>query len=186
MPNGASIGTKDGRMIINRGAEIGATMVFGGAAGGKAIGTQAGRIFLGTESAYNIGAGIIGKDVAQPNEQGNARQMPIWERGLRVAGGVFGARQTTNTKAGTPNSITNKAVDKLDDIFKNSTIKPHGEFVTPLGLRVKTNSNGVSENILLPKALTEKLPVGRRNLNSHEDVSDVQEGKEIVYAILEN
>lgn len=42
---------KDGRQVINTGAEITSTILLGGAAGGKAIATQAGRIFLGTESA---------------------------------------------------------------------------------------------------------------------------------------
>lgn len=129
---------KDGRLVINRGAEIGATILLGGAAGGKAIGTQAGRIFLGAESAYNIGAGIAGKDITQTDEQGNSRQMPMWERGLRVTSGIFGARQTIKTEVGTPSSITNKAVDKLDEIFKNNrTIKQQGELITPEGLRIK-------------------------------------------------
>jgi len=47
-------GNKDGRQMINRGSEIGATIAMGGAMGGKAIATQADRIFLGTESAYNM------------------------------------------------------------------------------------------------------------------------------------
>lgn len=93
---------------------------------------------MGTESAYNIGAGIAGKDVTRADENGNARQMPIWERGLRVTGGVFGARQTINREIATPNSITNKAVDKLDEIFKNNrTIKQQGELITSEGLRIK-------------------------------------------------
>lgn len=132
---------KDGRMVINRGAEIGTTILLGGAAGGKAIGTQAGRIFLGTESAYNIGAGIFGRDVTQPDAQGNARQMPMWERGLRITGGVFGARQTIKTEIATPNSTTNRAADKLDDVFKNTpTFKPQGEFVTPQGFGIGRNT----------------------------------------------
>lgn len=64
--------------------------------------------------------------------------MPTWERGLRVAGGIFGARQTINTEIAAPTSITNKTVDKLDDIFKNNpTFKPQSEAVTPEGLRVR-------------------------------------------------
>lgn len=102
------------------GVQVGAYNIGVGAADGKAIGTQAGRIFLGIESSYNIGAGIIGKDVTQTDEQGNARQMPLWERDLRVMGGIFGARQTIKTEIATANSSTNRAVDKLDDIFKNT------------------------------------------------------------------
>lgn len=133
---------KDGRMVINTGAEITSTILLGGAAGGKAIGTQAGRIFLGGESAYNIAAGTIGKDVTQTDGQGDARQMPWYERGLRVTGGIFGARQTINTEIAAPNSITNRAVDKLDDIFKNPpTIKPQSEFITPEGFRIKAAAN---------------------------------------------
>lgn len=133
---------KDGRMYINTGAEITSTIVFGGAAGGKAIGTQAGKIFLGTESVYNIAAGTIGKDVTHPDAQNNARQMPWYEQGLRVTGGIFGARQAINTEIAAPNSITNRAVDKLDDIFKNNpTFKPQGELVTPEGFRIKAATN---------------------------------------------
>ncbi len=59
--------------------------------------------------------------------------MPWLERGLRVTGGVFGARQVINTEIATPNS----AVNKLDDIFKNNSPKLQAEMVTPNGFRVK-------------------------------------------------
>lgn len=64
--------------------------------------------------------------------------MPWYERGLRATGGIFGARQTINAEIATPNSITNRAVDKLDDIFKNnSTLKPQTEALTTEGFRIK-------------------------------------------------
>lgn len=81
---------------------------------------------------------LAGKDVTQTDEQGNNRQMPMWERGLRVTGGVFGALQTINTEIATPNSITNRAVDKLEDIFKNLP-KTQTELITPEGLKVKVS-----------------------------------------------
>lgn len=132
---------KDGRMYANKGGEIAATIAFGGIFGGKAIATQTGRNLIGLESAYNLGAGIAGKDITQTDERGNIRQMEWTERGLRIAGGLFGARQTIKTEISTTNSLTNKAVDKLDDIFKNNSFKTQGEFVTPEGFRIKTQSN---------------------------------------------
>lgn len=132
---------KDGRMLANKGGEIIATGVFGGILGGKAITTQGGRILLGTESSYNIGAGLFGKDITQTDAQGNPRQMEWLERGTRIAGGIFGARQTIKTEISTPKSFTNRATDKLDDIFKNTpTFKPQNEFITPDGFRVGQNS----------------------------------------------
>ncbi len=124
---------KDGRMLINKGAEIGATITFGGMAGSRALATQTGRFLLGTEAAYNIGAGIGGKDITQTDANGNARQMPLFERSVRVTGGLFGARSVINAEITAPNS----AVNKLDDIFKNNTPKPQAEMVTPNGFRVK-------------------------------------------------
>ncbi len=59
--------------------------------------------------------------------------MPLLERGLRVTGGLFGARQVVKTEISTPNS----AVNKLNDIFKSSSPKPQAEMVTPNGFRVK-------------------------------------------------
>ncbi len=133
---------KDGRMLINKGAEIGATITFGGMAGSRALATQSGRFLLGTESAYNIGAGIGGKDITQTDANGNARQMPLLERGLRVTGGLFGARSVINAEIAAPNS----AVNKLDDIFKNNTPKPQAEMVTPNGFRVKVPQTNKSVN----------------------------------------
>jgi hypothetical protein len=124
---------KDGRMLINKGAEIGATITFGGMAGSRMLATQPGRFLLGTEAAYNLGAGIGGKDITKTDENGDARQMPLLERGLRVTGGLFGARSVINAEIAAPNS----AVNKLDDIFKNNTPKPRTEAVTPNGFRVK-------------------------------------------------
>ena len=83
-------------MLINKGAEIGATITFGGMAGSRALATQSGRFLLGTEAAYNLGAGIWGKDITKPDENGNARQMPLLERSVRVTGGLFGARSVIN------------------------------------------------------------------------------------------
>lgn len=124
---------KDNRMLANRIGEIGATITFGGMTGSRMLATQTGRTTLGIESAYNIGAGIAGKDITQTDEQGNPREMSLLERSLRVTGGAFGARQTIKTEISTPNSTVNK----LDDIFTNNTPKPQAELVTPEGLRVK-------------------------------------------------
>lgn len=129
---------KDNRMLANNLGEIGATLTFGGMTGGRMLGTQPGRVLLGTESTYNIGAGFYGKDVTQTDENGNARQMPLWERGLRVTGGFFGARQTINAEIAAPNSMTNRATDKLSDIFdKPPTIRPQTEALTPEGFKIK-------------------------------------------------
>lgn len=133
---------KDGRMIANKGGEIAATIAFGGVMRSKATATQTGRTILGIESTYNIGAGLAGKDVTQTDANGNARQMEWLERGTRIAGGLFGAKQTIKTEISTPNSITNKAIDKFDDIFTNPpTFKPQTEAITPEGLKVKINDN---------------------------------------------
>ena len=122
---------KDGRSYAATGAEIGTTILLGGAAGAKAVGTQAGRAILGIESTYNIAAGVAGKDVTQTDKNGNAREMPMLERGLRITGGVLGARQTINAEINTPNS----AVNKLDDVFG----KRQAEMITPQGFRIRTN-----------------------------------------------
>ncbi len=61
--------------------------------------------------------------------------MPLLERGLRVTGGLFGARSVINAEIAAPNS----AVNKLDDIFKNNTPKPQAEMVTPEGLKIKVS-----------------------------------------------
>lgn len=126
---------KDGRMYPNKGAEILSTVVLGGAAGSKAIGTQAGRILLGTESAYNIGTGVAGKDITQQDANGQPREMSYGERALRISGGLLGARQVIKTEVSAPTSLTNKAADKLNDISKNPpSIKPQA--VTPEGVKV--------------------------------------------------
>jgi Contact-dependent growth inhibition CdiA C-terminal domain len=122
---------KDNRMLANKGAEIGATIIFGGGAGAKALGTRGGRALLGFESSYNIASGGYGKDVTQPDVNGNPRQMGYAERGTRVFGGVFGARQVVKAEVNTPNSIVNN----LDDIFKPKA--PQTEAITPEGFRVK-------------------------------------------------
>jgi A nuclease of the HNH/ENDO VII superfamily with conserved WHH len=122
---------KDGRMFANKGAEIGATIVFGGGAGAKALATKSGRALLGVESSYNFASGTYGKDVTQPDANGNPRQMDYLERGGRVFGGVFGARQVVKAEVTAPNSIVNK----LDDIFKPKA--PQTEAITPEGFRVK-------------------------------------------------
>lgn len=132
---------KDNRMPANRIGEIGATITFGGMAGSKMLATQSGRTILGIESSYNIGAGIAGKDITQTDENGNAREMSLLERSLRVTGGVFGAQQTIKTEISTPNS----AVNKLDDIFTNDTPKPQSEMVTPEGIKVKTSQTEESK-----------------------------------------
>jgi DNase/tRNase domain of colicin-like bacteriocin len=122
---------KDNRMLANKGAEIGATIIFGGGAGAKALGTGGGRALLGFESSYNIASGGYGKDVTQPDVNGNPRQMGYAERGGRVFGGVFGARQVVKAEVTAPNSIVNN----LDDIFKPKA--PQTEAITPEGFRVK-------------------------------------------------
>ncbi len=63
--------------------------------------------------------------------------MPLFERSVRVTGGLFGARSVINAEITAPNS----AVNKLDDIFKNNTPKPQAEMVTPNGFRVKVPQN---------------------------------------------
>jgi DNase/tRNase domain of colicin-like bacteriocin len=129
---------KDGRMYANKAAEITATITFGGATGSKALATQGGRILLGTEASYNVAAGIFGKDVTQPDANGNPRQMGSIERTLRVTGGIFGARQVVKAEVNTPSSLVNK----LDDVFKPKP--PATEAITPEGLRVKVAS---TENV---------------------------------------
>ncbi len=126
---------KDGRMYANRIGEFGATLTFGGIVGAKALATQGGRILLATEATYNIGAGIAGKDITQTDADGNPREMSNLERGMRITGGLFGARQTIKTEINTPNS----AMNRLDDIFKP---KPPrftfgNEALTDIGLKVK-------------------------------------------------
>lgn len=130
---------KDNRLYANKGAEIVSTITFGGALGSRALATQTGRVLTGVESGYNIAAGLTGKDVTQTDAQGNARQMEWLERGTRLAGGLFGARQTVKSEI----SAANSAVDKLDDIFKNPP-KSQMEMVTPEGFRVKIE-NGIDK-----------------------------------------
>ena len=131
---------KDGRMIANTGAEIAATVVLGGATGSRMLATQTGRALLGIEAGYNIAAGTAGIDATKDGENGTKyREMPLLERGLRVTGGVFGARAAINAEVSATNSITNRATDKLADIFdsKPPSIRPQAEMITPEGLRVK-------------------------------------------------
>ncbi len=145
---------KDGRSYAARGAEIGATILLGGAAGAKAVGTQAGRVLLGIESSYNIAAGTIGKDVTQTDEKGNARQMPMLERGLRITGGVLGARQTINAEINTPSS----AVNKLDDVFG----KRQAEMITPQGFRIRTSQTADELNAKIVSVDSNGKPSGTR------------------------
>lgn len=130
---------KDNRLYANKGAEIVSTITFGGALGSRALATQTGRVLTGVESGYNIAAGLTGKDVTQTDAQGNARQMEWLERGTRLAGGLFGARQTVKSEI----SAANSAVNKLDDIFKNPP-KSQMEMVTPEGFRVRIE-NGIDK-----------------------------------------
>jgi DNase/tRNase domain of colicin-like bacteriocin len=122
---------KDNRMLANKGAEFGASIIFGGGAGTKALATKGGRALLGLEASYNFAAGTFGKDVTQTDANGNPRQMGYVERGGRVFGGVFGARQVVKAEVNTPSSLVNK----LDDIFKPKPPQP--EAITPEGFRVK-------------------------------------------------
>jgi hypothetical protein len=122
---------KDGRMYANKGAEIGATIIFGGGAGAKALATKGGRALLGLEASYNVAAGTYGKDVNKTDANGNPQQMGYLERGGRVFGGVFGARQVVKAEVTAPNSLVNK----LDDIFKPKP--PTTEAITPEGFKVR-------------------------------------------------
>lgn len=108
---------KNGRMYANTGAEIGATLLIGGVSGARAMASQTGRALLGIEAIYNGAAGVAGKDVTHTDEQGNARKMPIIERGLRIAGGALGARQTINAEIAAPNSIANRTFNNLNVIL---------------------------------------------------------------------
>ncbi len=133
-------------MLINKGAEIGATITFGGMAGSRALATQSGRFLLGTEAAYNLGIGgtglVTGKNFAERNDDGSFKEMSLLEAGARTTGGLFGARSVINAEIAAPNS----AVNKLDDIFKNNTPKPQAEMVTPNGFRVKVPQTDKSVN----------------------------------------
>lgn len=171
---------KDGRMTANRIGEFTATITFGGGLGSKALATQTGRTLIGIESSYNIGAGLYGKDINQPDENGNARQMPLWERGVRIGGGLFGARQVVKTEISTPNS----AVNKLDDIFTNNKPKPQAEMVTSNGFKiglsqVEKSDKSVSE-MRLP-TMDEQIngstikPKWKEKLGEGQDVDDLQE-----------
>lgn len=165
---------KDGRMAANRIGEIGATIAFGGVTGSRMLATQTGRALLGIESTYNIGAGIAGTDITQTDENGNARQMEWSERSLRIAGGLFGARQTIKTEVATPNS----AVNKLSDIFKDPpTFKPQAEFITNEGITVKINENTFDKPLQSADDLNSKIvtvdsngnPSATRFRNDYED-----------------
>ena len=139
---------KDNRMLANKGAEIGASIIFGGGAGAKALATKGGRALLGLEASYNFAAGTYGKDVTQTDANGNPRKMGSIERTLRITGGVFGARQVVKAEVTAPNSIVNN----LDDIFKPKA--PQTEAITPEGFRVKVpnTENVKSSNIFESKA----------------------------------
>ena len=129
-----------------------------------------------------LGAGIGGKDITQTDENSNARQMPLLERGLRVTGGIFGARSVVNAEIAAPNS----AVNKLGDIFdKPPTIKPPAEMVTPNGFRVNIpkpaqTKGGNTQEMRLPD-MDEQIsgatikPKWKEKLGEGQDVDDLQE-----------
>ncbi len=102
---------------------------------------------------------IGGKDITQTDEQGNARQMPFWERGLRVAGGVMGARQTINTEISLPNSITNRAVNKLSDIFDRPNFPPNPPFVLAVnnGLTFGSQAVNTARTLTIPNFTPPKI-----------------------------
>jgi DNase/tRNase domain of colicin-like bacteriocin len=173
---------KDNRMLANKGAEIGASIIFGGGAGAKALATKGGRALLGLEASYNVAAGTYGKDVNKTDANGNPQQMDYLERGGRVFGGVFGARQVVKAEVTAPNSIVNS----LDDIFKPKP--PQTEAITPEGFRVKVpqTENVKGSNVFESKANgfpNQRIPSSSGNWNGKVGESGWLSNKPEVIAV---
>jgi len=170
----------------------GATTLQVGIMTGKPLFNSRVGALLGVQvGAYNIGVGAGGTDPLHPG-----REMSGFERGSRIVGGTLGVasapfstggRALANDALAFPNTARN-AVNNFDDIFKNPpTFRPQGELVTPEGLRIKTDVEQIPDNVLLSKAKTQEAnPFGRRNLDSHEGVSGVQEGKQVGHTKLKH
>lgn len=103
---------KDGRIAA---AEFGSTAALGLTLGAKfsdkLLETTTGKAITATESAYNIAVGAAGVDPTQKDASGNDRQMGNFERGLRIAGGLFGARSVSKNLGGAPAATSSTPTD---------------------------------------------------------------------------
>ena len=100
--------------------EIGTEIGFGMMTAPSLLKTAAGKVLFGVSGSYNVASGAAGVDPTEKDENGNARQMETFERGMRIvsgAGEILGVRPSFSTagKSGTTLAQESEAVEMLAD-----------------------------------------------------------------------